>query len=74
MRLSKMTRYSLSPGDTDAAVQALLSLYRDRVLLEKQLPAARLYFETHFDRSIATGSFDMVSGGWPPTHQLSRSI
>jgi len=49
--------YSVEPGDTQGAVQALLSVYRDRSLLDKQGQAARLYFNSCFDRSIATQHF-----------------
>jgi glycosyltransferase involved in cell wall biosynthesis len=59
--------YSVEPGDTKAAVQALLSVYKDRSLLEKQGRAARLYFNRHFDRIIATQHFHHV------LHQVAMS-
>src|SRR5262245_56026720 len=52
--------YSVQPGDTQGAVQALLSVYNDRALLEKQGHAARLYFSRRFDRNIATKTFHQV--------------
>jgi len=52
--------YSVQPGDTKGAVQALLAVYEDRALLEKQGQAARLYFNRRFDRNIATKSFHQV--------------
>jgi colanic acid biosynthesis glycosyl transferase WcaI len=52
--------YSVQPGDTEAAVQALLAVYKDRTLLEKQGQAARLYFSRRFDRNIATRRFHQV--------------
>ncbi len=52
--------YSVQPGDTQGAVQALLAGYEDRALLEKQGQAARLYFSRRFDRNIATKNFHQV--------------
>jgi colanic acid biosynthesis glycosyl transferase WcaI len=52
--------YSVQPGDTKSAVQALLAIYQDRTLLEKQGQAARLYFSRRFDRNIATRTFHQV--------------
>ena len=52
--------YSVQPGDTQGAVQAVLAGYEDRALLEKQGQAARLYFSRRFDRNIATKSFHQV--------------
>jgi len=52
--------FAVQPGDTQAAVQALLAMYRDRVLLEKQGQAARLYFNRRFERKIATNNFHQV--------------
>jgi colanic acid biosynthesis glycosyl transferase WcaI len=52
--------YSVPPGDTQGAVQALLAAYRDHTLLERQGQAARQYFNTHCDRSIATEQFRQV--------------
>jgi colanic acid biosynthesis glycosyl transferase WcaI len=52
--------YSVRPGDTQGAVQALLAVYKDRSLLERQGEAARLYFNRRFDRNIATKSFRQV--------------
>ena len=52
--------FTVQPGDTQGAVQALLSVYKDRALLEKQGQAARLYFSRRFDRSIATKNFHQV--------------
>jgi colanic acid biosynthesis glycosyl transferase WcaI len=52
--------YSVQPGDTQGAVQALLAIYQDRALLEKQGQAARLYFNRRFDRNIATKNFHQV--------------
>ena len=48
---------SVVPGDTAAAIKALLSFYRDRALLEKQGRAAREYFDRHCDRAISTARF-----------------
>lgn len=52
--------YSVLPGDTHGAVQALLAVYKDRSLLERQGQAARLYFNRRSDRTIATKSFHQV--------------
>jgi putative colanic acid biosynthesis glycosyltransferase WcaI len=52
--------FTVQPGDTQGAVQALLSVYKDRELLEKQGQAARLYFSRRFDRNIATKNFHQV--------------
>src|SRR5262245_33897717 len=52
--------YSVQPGDTQGAVKALLAIYKDRALLEKQGQAARLYFSRRFDRNIATKTFHQV--------------
>jgi glycosyltransferase involved in cell wall biosynthesis len=52
--------YSVLPGDTQGAFQALLAAYRDHTLLERQGQAARQYFNTHCDRSIATEQFRQV--------------
>jgi colanic acid biosynthesis glycosyl transferase WcaI len=52
--------YSVQPGDTQGAVQAVLAGYEDRALLERQGQAARLYFTRRFDRNIATRSFHQV--------------
>jgi colanic acid biosynthesis glycosyl transferase WcaI len=52
--------YSVQPGDTQGAVQAVLAGYEDRVLLEEQGQAARLFFSRRFDRTIATRSFHQV--------------
>ena len=52
--------YSVQPGDTQGALQALLAVYKDRALLEKQGQAARLYFSRRFDRNIATKNFHQV--------------
>ncbi|PWT74388.1 MAG: glycosyltransferase WbuB [Chloroflexi bacterium] len=52
--------FSVQPGDTQGAVQALLAVYKDRTLLEKQGQAARLYFSRRFDRNIATKTFHQV--------------
>jgi len=52
--------YAVEPGDTQGAVQALLASYRDHTLLERQGQAARQYFNTHCDRSIATEQFRQV--------------
>ena len=52
--------YSVQPGDTQGAVQAVLAVYNDRSLLERQGEAARLYFNRRFDRNIATKSFHQV--------------
>jgi|SRR5262245_13586929 len=52
--------YSVRPGDTRGAVQALLAVYKDRKLLEKQGQAARLYFSRRFERKIATDNFHQV--------------
>jgi glycosyltransferase involved in cell wall biosynthesis len=52
--------YSVQPGDTKGAVDALLAIYKDRTLLEKQGHAARLYFSRRFDRKIATNNFHQV--------------
>jgi glycosyltransferase involved in cell wall biosynthesis len=52
--------YSVQPGDIHGAVQAVLSGYEDRALLERQGQAARLYFSRRFDRNIATRSFHQV--------------
>jgi len=51
---------SVSPGDTAAAVEALLAVYHDRTLREKQGQAARDYFNRCCDRSIATERFRQV--------------
>lgn len=52
--------YSIQPGDTQGAVQAVLAGYEDRALLEKQGQAARMYFLGRFDRNMATKSFHQV--------------
>ena len=52
--------YSVEPGDTQGAVQAVLAGYEDRALLEQQGQAARLFFSRRFDRKIATMSFHQV--------------
>ena len=52
--------YSVEPGDTQGAVQAVLAGYEDRALLEQQGQAARLFFSGRFDRKIATRSFHQV--------------
>ena len=52
--------YSVQPGDTQGAVQAVLAGYGDRALLKRQGQAARLYFTRRFDRNIATRSFHQV--------------
>jgi len=52
--------YSVQPGDTQGAVQALLAVYKDRRLLEKQGQAARMYFNRRFERKIATNNFHQV--------------
>ncbi|HET9845016.1 MAG TPA: glycosyltransferase family 4 protein, partial [Nitrospira sp.] len=52
--------YSVQPGDTQGAVQAVLAGYEDRALLEQQGQAARVYFTRRFDRNIATRSFHQV--------------
>ncbi len=52
--------FSVEPGDIQGAIRALLAAYHDRLLLEKQGVAARRYFDTRFDRSIATERFRQV--------------
>lgn len=52
--------YSVQPGDTQGAVQALINLYKDRRLLEKQGQAARVYFSRRLDRNVATQTFHQV--------------
>jgi glycosyltransferase involved in cell wall biosynthesis len=52
--------YTVQPGDTKGAVQAVLAGYEDRALLVKQGQAARSFFERRFDRSIATGRFQKM--------------
>jgi glycosyltransferase involved in cell wall biosynthesis len=52
--------FTVKPGDTEGAVQALLAVYNDRSLLEQQGQAARLYFNRRFDRNIATQNFHQV--------------
>jgi glycosyltransferase involved in cell wall biosynthesis len=52
--------YVVAPGDIQGAVGALLAGYHNRLLLEKQGGAARRYFDTRFDRSIATERFRQV--------------
>jgi colanic acid biosynthesis glycosyl transferase WcaI len=52
--------FTVEPGDTEAAVHALLAVYKDRSLLEKQGQAARRYFSRRFDRHIATQHFHQV--------------
>lgn len=52
--------YTVQPGDTQAAVQALLAMYKDRTLLERQGQAARVYFNRRFERKIATSNFRQV--------------
>jgi len=52
--------YSVPPGDTKGAVRTLLALFRDHTLLKKQGQAARQYFNTHCERSIATERFRLV--------------
>jgi len=52
--------YSVQPGDTQGAVQAVLAGYEDRALLERQGQAARRYFTRCFDRNIATKNFHQV--------------
>lgn len=51
---------SVMPGDTAAAVEALLTLYRDKALRERQGKAARDYFERYCDRSFSTQRFRQV--------------
>jgi glycosyltransferase involved in cell wall biosynthesis len=68
--------FTVKPGDTEAAVKALLTVYKDRSLLEKQGQAARLYFSRRFDRNIATQNFHQVFqrvAMAPPTLALHRS-
>ena len=48
------------PGNTDAAVEALLAVYRDRELRESQGKAAREYFERYCDRAISTERFRRI--------------
>lgn len=50
----------VAPGDVQGGVQALLSYYRDRSLLEAHGHAARTYFERRCDRSLATQRFRQV--------------
>ena len=52
--------FAVQTGDTNAAVQALLTGYRDRALLEQQGQAARFFFDRRFERSIATERFHRV--------------
>ena len=52
--------FAVQPGDTQGAVQALLAVYQDRALLEKQGQAGRLYFNRRFERKIATKNFHQV--------------
>src|SRR5436309_2123106 len=52
--------FVIEPGDVRGAVQALLSYYRDSAQLEEHGYAARVYFERHCDRSIATQRFWQV--------------
>ena len=49
--------FVIEPGDVRGAVQALLSYYRDSAQLEEHGYAARVYFERHCDRPIATQRF-----------------
>ena len=51
---------SVAPGDTAAAVGALLTLYRDRALREQQGRAGREYFERYCDRSLSTNRFRQI--------------
>jgi len=68
--------FTVNPGDAEAAVQALLAVYKDRSLLEKQGQAARLYFNRRFDRNIATQNFHQVFqrvAMSSPAHSLQRA-
>jgi glycosyltransferase involved in cell wall biosynthesis len=68
--------FTVNPGDAEAAVQALLAVYKDRSLLEKQGQAARLYFNRRFDRNIATQNFHQVFqrvATSSPAHGLQRA-
>jgi glycosyltransferase involved in cell wall biosynthesis len=59
--------FVIGPGDVEGAVQALLSYYRDSAQLEEHGYAARVYFERHCDRPIATQRF------WQVLQQISAS-
>jgi colanic acid biosynthesis glycosyl transferase WcaI len=48
---------TVAPGDTDAAVKTLLTLYHDRSLLESEGRAARDYFDRHCNRALSTERF-----------------
>ena len=52
--------YCVEPGDTEGAVQSLDTAYRDHTLRERQGQAARQYFDTHCDRSLATEQFRQI--------------
>ena len=64
---------SVAPGNTPAAVEALLSVYRDRTLLDKQGRAARKYFEQHCDRPFSTERFRQTLHRVCAKPDLSRS-
>ena len=49
--------FVVEPGDTAAAIEAVLSGYRDRETLKRKGLAGRSYFEAHCDRTIQSHRF-----------------